>query len=68
MPHADAGLHGRTAGDDLVAEILSECKKHMPAYMVPAGIALVEGPLPRNPNGKIDRKTLSTAWVENNGA
>ncbi len=52
---------GRTAGDDLAAEILAECKKHMPAYMVPAGIALVDGPLPRNPNGKIDRKTLSTA-------
>ena len=40
----------------------------MPAYMVPAGIEIREGPLPRNPNGKIDRKTLSTAWVENNGA
>jgi len=22
--------------------------------------------LPRNPNGKIDRKTLSTEWVEKN--
>ena len=54
---------GRSAGAELVAEILTECKKHMPAYMVPAGIALVEGPLPRNPNGKIDRKTLSTAWT-----
>jgi acyl-CoA ligase (AMP-forming) (exosortase A-associated) len=53
----------RVAGDDLVAEILAACKKHMPAYMVPAGIALVDGPLPRNPNGKIDRKTLSTAWT-----
>jgi acyl-CoA ligase (AMP-forming) (exosortase A-associated) len=54
---------GRAVGDDLVAEILIECKKHMPAYMVPAGIALVDGPLPRNPNGKIDRKTLSTDWT-----
>ncbi len=53
---------GRAAGDDLVAEILAECRKHMPAYMVPAGVALVDGPLPRNPNGKIDRKALSTAW------
>jgi acyl-coenzyme A synthetase/AMP-(fatty) acid ligase len=24
----------------------------------------VPGPLPRNPNGKIDRKLLATAWVE----
>jgi len=37
----------------------------MPAYMVPAGIEVQAGPLPRNPNGKIDRKSLSTAWIEN---
>ena len=36
----------------------------MPAYMVPAGIELVPGPLPRNPNGKIDRKLLATTWVD----
>jgi acyl-coenzyme A synthetase/AMP-(fatty) acid ligase len=44
--------------------LISECKLRMPSYMVPAGIEFVEGPLPRNPNGKIDRKLLSTAWVE----
>jgi acyl-CoA ligase (AMP-forming) (exosortase A-associated) len=38
------------------------CKRHMPAYMVPTGIESAVGPLPRNPNGKIDRKLLSTAW------
>ena len=54
---------GRQAGDDLVAEILAECKKHMPAYMVPANIVLVAGPLPRNPNGKIDRKAMSTQFA-----
>lgn len=48
-----------------VAALLGECRARMPAYMVPAGIDVREGPLPRNPNGKIDRKTLSTAWVEN---
>ena len=48
-----------------VATLLGECRARMPAYMVPAGIDVREGPLPRNPNGKIDRKTLSTAWVEN---
>ena len=31
----------------------------MPAYMVPGRIELRAGPLPRNPNGKIDRKTLA---------
>lgn len=44
--------------------LLVECRARMPAYMVPAGIEVRNGPLPRNPNGKIDRKTLSTEWVE----
>lgn len=42
------------------AALLAECRARMPAYMVPARIDVREGPLPRNPNGKIDRKTLST--------
>ena len=46
-----------------VAELLAECRLRMPAYMVPAGIEVRDGPLPRNPNGKIDRKTLATEWV-----
>ena len=45
-----------------VEALLAECRARMPAYMVPAGISVREGPLPRNPNGKIDRKTLSTEW------
>jgi hypothetical protein len=36
--------------------------------MVPHGIDPRSGPLPRNPNGKIDRKTLSTDWLERNAA
>ena len=47
-----------------VPALLAECKKHMPAYMVPHGIEPMAGPLPRNPNGKIDRKKLSTEWLE----
>ena len=55
------------AGNTLdTAALLAECRARMPAYMVPAGIEVREGPLPRNPNGKIDRKTLSTEWVEKN--
>ena len=46
-----------------IKDIMTECKKRMPAYMVPAGIEIVEGPLPRNPNGKIDRKLLATDWL-----
>ena len=49
-------------------DLMSECRTRMPAYMVPAGIEFVAGPLPRNPNGKIDRKLLSTEWVERHGA
>lgn len=45
-----------------IAALLSECRQRMPAYMVPAGIAAQAGPLPRNPNGKIDRKLLSIVW------
>ncbi|MDP3225856.1 MAG: AMP-binding protein, partial [Rubrivivax sp.] len=49
-----------------VPAVLKACKQTMPAYMVPAGIEPMAGPLPRNPNGKIDRKLLSTAWQEKN--
>jgi acyl-CoA ligase (AMP-forming) (exosortase A-associated) len=47
-----------------VAALLADCKARMPAYMVPHGVEVVVGPLPRNPNGKIDRKLLSTQWKD----
>jgi acyl-CoA synthetase (AMP-forming)/AMP-acid ligase II len=40
-------------------ELLAECRKRLPAYMVPAEASVRAGPLPRNQNGKIDRKGLS---------
>jgi acyl-CoA synthetase (AMP-forming)/AMP-acid ligase II len=40
------------------ASLLAECKRRLPAYMVPARVDLRAGPLPRNPNGKIDRNLL----------
>ena len=48
---------------DIIKDLMLECKTRMPAYMVPRTIEIVPGPLPRNPNGKIDRKLLSTDWV-----
>ena len=42
--------------------VLAACRARMPAYMVPAGIEAGVGPLPRNPNGKIDRKLLAAEW------
>jgi acyl-CoA ligase (AMP-forming) (exosortase A-associated) len=41
------------------ADLLAACKPHLPAYMLPAKIVMAEASLPRNPNGKIDRKLLS---------
>jgi acyl-CoA ligase (AMP-forming) (exosortase A-associated) len=57
---------GQTSLD--VQALLAQCRAHMPAYMVPADVAVVPGPLPRNPNGKIDRKLLSTQWTQRHGA
>lgn len=41
------------------ARLLALCRERLPAYMVPAQIVLREGPLPRNANGKIDRKSIA---------
>ena len=41
------------------AQLLATLKAHLPGYMVPQKIILSEEPLPRNPNGKIDRKLLA---------
>jgi len=46
------------------AALLAACKPHMPVYMLPAGVEPMAGPLPRNPNGKIDRKLLATNWLD----
>ena len=44
------------------ARLCDYCKTNMPAYMVPARIELALAPLPRNPNGKIDRKALAVRY------
>ena len=48
--------------------LLAQCRIHMPAYMVPAGIEPTTGPLPRNPNGKIDRKLLASRFDDSGSA
>jgi acyl-CoA ligase (AMP-forming) (exosortase A-associated) len=50
-----------------IEALLADCRQRMPAYMVPAGVEAAAGPLPRNPNGKIDRKLLATGWLERHG-
>ena len=39
--------------------LIARCRQQLPAFMVPARVTLREGSLPRNPNGKIDRKLLA---------
>jgi acyl-CoA synthetase (AMP-forming)/AMP-acid ligase II len=52
------------AGSALSADtLLAACKPRLPAYMLPARIVLAEASLPRNPNGKIDRKLLSQQFA-----
>jgi acyl-CoA ligase (AMP-forming) (exosortase A-associated) len=41
------------------AAVTSKCRERLPAFMVPARIVERKGSLPRNPNGKIDRKLLA---------
>ena len=54
-----------TGADSLdVVALLADCRLRMPAYMVPSGVEPAVGPLPRNPNGKIDRKLLSAQWLD----
>ncbi|MGI9217526.1 MAG: acyl-CoA ligase (AMP-forming), exosortase A system-associated, partial [Hydrogenophaga sp.] len=48
-----------TASGDAVrdtAALLAFCRAQLPAYMVPAVVHWVGQPLPRNPNGKLDRQ------------
>ena len=44
-------------------DLINECRSRMPAYMVPASVEWVNGPLPRNANGKIDRAGLASDWL-----
>jgi acyl-coenzyme A synthetase/AMP-(fatty) acid ligase len=68
VPHPELGqavvLLAMTGSGMAEAALLKECQRRMPAYMVPAHIALRAEPFPRNPNGKIDRKELRAAFLD----
>ncbi len=53
-------LHCRKKSQDTIEKIRSECKLRLPNYMQPEIIEVFHEPLPRNGNGKIDRKKLQT--------
>ncbi len=46
------------------AALLAACREHLPAYMIPAKVDIRSGSLPRNPNGKIDRKVLAGEFAD----
>jgi acyl-CoA synthetase (AMP-forming)/AMP-acid ligase II len=61
------------AGDTVptVDALMQACRRAMPSYMVPSRIDIRRHPLPRNPNGKIDRASLAreaTARAEQEAA
>ena len=42
--------------------LVTECRKRLPGYMVPAAVHIRPAPLPRNANGKIDRRALAATY------
>ncbi|GHC68930.1 acyl-CoA ligase (AMP-forming), exosortase A system-associated [Pseudorhodoferax aquiterrae] len=50
-----------------VERLMTICRSRMPAYMVPAHVDVKTGPLPRNANGKIDRKALAASTEQSHG-
>ena len=57
------GRDGAQSATAAAAALLAECRRRLPAYMVPAHVELRDGQLPRNPNGKIDRKLLVQPFI-----
>lgn len=44
--------------------VMAACKRELPAFMTPGRIVVHADALPRNPNGKIDRKRLSLDYQD----
>jgi acyl-CoA synthetase (AMP-forming)/AMP-acid ligase II len=51
------------AGAPDAANLRKECQRRLPAYMVPAHVEVRSNAFPRNPNGKIDRKSLALPFL-----
>lgn len=47
---------------DMLA-LLNACRARLPGFMVPSHVQVRPAPLPRNANGKIDRKLLATEYI-----
>lgn len=63
IPHKEIGqavvvvAQSNSPNDDTVDKIMTACRNELPNYMIPHEIIWKDA-LPRNPNGKIDRKRL----------
>ncbi len=57
VAHAARGHIGETQ------RLLDACKMQLPAYMLPHRVEWQTEPLPRNANGKIDRKALAARYA-----
>ncbi len=57
---AVAVVAAKAAGANVREEIRQHCRKHLPSYMVPSHVQLVDG-IARNANGKADRAATAAA-------
>ncbi len=53
-----ATVQEETAQEEAAEQILTVCKRQLPNFMMPAHIEII-ALMPKNPNGKIDRKQLA---------
>jgi acyl-coenzyme A synthetase/AMP-(fatty) acid ligase len=69
VPHPELGqaivlLASASGADAPTPESLRKaCQRRLPAYMVPARVEVRSAAFPRNPNGKIDRKSLAAPFM-----
>ena len=53
---ASPAASGQAAQDDVA--LMAHCRQHLPVFMLPRVLQWVDKPLPRSPNGKLDRDEL----------
>ena len=70
VPHPQQGeavmisVFSHTQASSSAEALIKLCREKLPTYMVPLHVSFHETPLPRNPNGKIDRKQLKQQFSE----
>ena len=58
---ASPAASGHAAQDD--DALMAHCRRHLPVFMLPKLLQWVDKPLPRSPNGKLDRQR----WMQEHG-